>query len=382
VAGVTAVLGTAALIVLLVGPLGAPPDEAPVDRSPAAGGARPDVDPAARTLLERAAGAGHATSYEGTQFVSAWTSGGTTSQVLTVEHTPERGTTWRPVGGAASAPVHLAARSAEPSILGAGAAALLARHYSLARSGSGTVAGRGAEVVTARRPGVRGAGSLAGRFWLDEETGLVLRREVFDRSGRLIRASAYVDLTVASTGDAGSAAPGGSSAGGAGQAWRTRLDDGALSKMRRHGWHCPEALPGPLPLVDARQGGAGKGSDAGGSGGPTDPDDVIVHLSYADGLASISVFQQRGGLDGARLDGYQQRRSGERTYWVRDGVPYRVVWASGDTVYTVVADAPERTVRRAVRALHDDAAARGGDGAMDRLGRGLDRVGSWFNPFG
>jgi sigma-E factor negative regulatory protein RseB len=92
------------------------------------------------------------------------------------------------------------------------------------------------------------------------------------------------------------------------------------------------------------------------------------------------VFQQRGALDRDRLDGYHADRVGGRAVWVQPGSPSRLVWASGDLVYTVVADAPERTVDRAVRVLQEQAHARGGD-PMDRLGRGLDRMVSWFNPF-
>ena len=59
-------------------------------------------------------------------------------------------------------------------------------------------------------------------------------------------------------------------------------------------------------------------------------------------------------------------------------VPRRVVWSAGGTVYTVVADAPERTVDAVVAALPHGAAD---DDPLGRLGRGLDRVASWFNPF-
>ena len=57
-----------------------------------------------------------------------------------------------------------------------------------------------------------------------------------------------------------------------------------------------------------------------------------------------------------------------------------MVWTSGQTVYTVVADAPERTVDQVVAALPHQPAADGD--TLGRLGRGLDRVASWFNPFG
>lgn len=304
----------------------------------------PVVEADARRLLERAAGAPATASYTGTQFVSAWTSEGTTSQVLEVSHTAEQ--------------------PADPSLLDGNAVALMSRHYSLTVRGSARVAGRDVDVVEARRPadaGIEGdvnEDPVVARFWLDRATGLALRREVYDRAGRRIRASAFVDITVReSTG-------GGRSRTGSAP-WPSTLDVTALRRLRTSGWDCPSALPGPLPLVDARRGGAGG---------------RIVHLSYADGIASISLFQQRGRLDREQLRGYRRETLEGRDVWVRAELPRRIVWSSGGMVYTVVADAPERTVDRAVDVLHEGA-DEGAEGPMDRLGRGLDRVGSWFNPF-
>jgi sigma-E factor negative regulatory protein RseB len=312
-------------------------------------------------LLERAAAAPATTAYSGTQFVAAWTSDGTTSQVLDVTHSPSGGTTWRAAGSRpGGASVHAAADAADPSLLGVGAVALLARHYSLAGVPASRVAGRETDVVEARRPGPGEA--VVARFWLDRDSGLVLRREVYDSRGRVIRASAFVDVTV--TPEREAAGPGGVD-GASGRAWAKEMDDTQVRRMRSRGWDCPDELPGPLPLVDARRGGE-QGD--------------IVHLSYADGIASISVFLQHGDLDHDSLRGYRYEKVAGRPVWVRAEVPRRVVWSSDGTVYTVVADAPERTVERAVHLLHEVESPRGGD-PLDRLGRGLDRVASWFNPF-
>ena len=78
--------------------------------------------------------------------------------------------------------------------------------------------------------------------------------------------------------------------------------------------------------------------------------------------------------------GYQRETVQGHDVWVRPEPPRRVVWSSGGMVYTVVADAPEQTVDRAVEVLHARADG-GARSTMERLGRGLDRVGSWFNPF-
>ena len=93
----------------------------------------------------------------------------------------------------------------------------------------------------------------------------------------------------------------------------------------------------------------------------------------------IGLFEQRGALSTKHLDGYRATTVRGKHVWVRDEVPQRVVWASDGTVYTLVADATPRTVEDVVAGLPHSGDA---GGAMGRLGRGLDRVASWFNPFG
>lgn len=354
-AGAVLVLGPLAVLALLVAlPDPAPP--APSDASARQPGSGPLVDPDLRRLLRRAASAADHTSYRGVQFRSAWTSGGTVSEVVEVDHLAGRGTTTRRVGAGENAGSGVTiAGAGPPSVVPGGAVEVLSAHYLLTRAGSGTVAGREADVVVAHRPAGGAGAAPAARFWLDRETGLVLRREVYDPQGRTTRASAFVDLTLgqARVDVASAAAP-----------WAERLGPAALDDLRAEGWHCPATLPGPLQLVDARRGGA---------------DGAILHLSYSDGIASVSVFVQRGRLDEAAMAGHRRSGRDGHEVWVRGDVPRRVTWASGSEVYTVVADAPERTVDRVVAALPHRPAE---GNTLGRLDRGLDRVASWFNPFG
>jgi sigma-E factor negative regulatory protein RseB len=358
VAGAVLVLGPLALLVLLVAPgRSAPPESA----DPVAGpgwGARPVVEAQARRLLDRAAAAPALTSYSGVQFVSAWTSSWTTSEVVEVDHEPGRGTTVSS-DASPSSPARSMTLTATgtPSIAGGGAVGVLAAHYSLSVVGAGEVAGRPVDVVAARRPGTAADGQESARFWLDRESGLVLRREVYDRRGRITRANAFVQVTVGT---------GAVASGPGSRAWAGTIDTAALAGMRGRGWDCPDVLPGPLALVDARR----RDGAAGG----------IVHLSYSDGIATVSVFEQRGQLDEGGLPGHRRYLVAGHEVWVSGEVPRRVVWTSGRTVYTVVADAPERTVDQVVAALPHRPAADGD--TLGRLGRGLDRVASWFNPFG
>ena len=321
-------------------------------------------DARAMMLLDRASAAPSRVSYRGVQFVSAWTKKGSTGLIVDVVHRPGYGTTvstpataWTPAGR-----THLGADSAEPSLLGgASTLTLLGSHFSLSVEGSGSVAGRAVEVVAVTSPG---ATWPSARFWLDSESGLVLRREVYDESGRMTRASAFVEISVDETADYSDAAASAQDTGRP-KAWADTIDPTALQRMRDRGWKCPDKLPPSLQLIDARRGGGHY--------------DGIVHLSYSDGLASVSVFEQRGRLRASDLKDYRATTVAGREVYLRDGVPQRLVWASHGTVYTVVADASARTVGDVVRALPrptDDT------GAMHRLGRGLDRVASWFNPFG
>jgi hypothetical protein len=363
-------VGSLALFVLLVGPPGEPTrDDA--DR-PDRSRPRPDVDPAARAMLRAAAAAPTSWAYEGTQYAATREAGeaGAATRVATLEvaHDPRAGTTWWDPDDGDRAHTAVAA---QPSLLGTGAVGLLVRHYSVRTDGSEDVAGRPTTVVAAYRPGTP-ATDVVARFWLDEESGVVLRREVYAPSGRATRQSVFLDIDLWEAGESG----GDGDSGGAasmpspaatddGRPWPTAMDAAAVARMSSYGWDCPRHLPGPLQLVDARRGGK---------------DSAIVHLSYADGIASISVFQQRGRLDPASVAGYRRTEVAGEQVWVRDSVPRRIVWSSEGRVYTLLADAPQRTVDRAVVLLHERA-DQGEGGPMDRLGRGLDRVASWFNPF-
>lgn len=358
-----AVLAPLALLGLLL-----LPGTAPVTGEVGALRARGQVsDPQALWLLDRASRAADQVSYRGTQFVSAWTRRGSTSLVAQVSHLAGRGTTVRSPA-TASRPAdstYVPAAAVEPSLLGgASALTLLGRHYRLTLAPPGTVAGRRADVVVVRR---LGSARPAARFWLDHGTGLVLRREVYDENGRVTRASAFVDVAVGSPRDANRSVRAGRSAAAteAPRAWTETVDRPALDRMRGRGWTCPDSLGGKLQLVDARRGGG----DYRG----------IVHLSYSDGLASVSVFEQRGRLRADDLEGYRATTVRGRRVHVLDGVPQRLVWASGGTVYMVVADASPRTEGDVLEALPG---AGGAPAGWQRLGRGLDRVASWFNPFG
>lgn len=309
--------------------------------------AAPPVRPAqgeatALVLLRDAAGAARTRSWAGTQYVGTWRGALQTSAVLDVTHEPGRG-------------VRLTGADGEPPVAAAGTpeldermVGLLARHYELAVSGSGRCAGRGTHVVEARRPGVAGRGRVAGRFWVDRDSGLVLRREVYDAAGRRLRSSAFVDVQVDRP-----------------VAVLQPTPVAAVGSLPRHdGWEPPRTLGG-MDLFDRRV-----REHAGAR---------VLQLAYSDGLSTLSVFAQPGTLGHEPGHGFRAERFEDARVWVARSSPERAVWTGDEHVFTLVSDADPAAVRAAVSALpHDEASRRG---LFARLGRGLSRLGSWLNPF-
>lgn len=315
-------------------------------------------DPRALALLAAAQAAPATVGYVGVQYVSAWGPGGAASQVIDVTHVPKVGTVVA-VRGTATTPAgeSFAQASGEasattPGAVTEGPVALLAGNYELVVAGTESVAGRRCMLVEARRAD----GGLSARFWLDEATGLMLRREVFDHDGRVIKASAFVDITLGAARLDQHLPPAMPSI------WADRP---AAEVLREGGWLAPERVRPGLALYDVRT------QDT-----PTGP---IVHLSYSDGLSTVSVFQQHGHLDASGLAGYREADVGGATIYVYDGIPYRATWSSGGVVYTVFADAPEEVALAVIEDLPKESSD---DGVIARVGRGIGRVASWFNPFG
>lgn len=312
----------------------------------------------ARAMLARLNRTAQHTAYEGLRFVSAWTPTGGTSALIKIEHLPRRGTIVHRMGRQTRQQGMMYEQSG-----GSGAAdlsgatmRLLVEHYQLTIAGSESTAGRPAYVVEARR----GDGSLAARFWLDHETGLILRREIHDRQERIIRTSAFIQLHVG-----GSPAAGRSPPATTARPWQDRLERRELAALRERGWTIPPTLPGELRLVDARRAAEER---------------PVLHLSYSDGLFMVSLFVQRGRLATDRLGEWRKTTlEGGCVVYRRHTLPRRAVWYGGGQVYTLVADAPPGKVRHVVAALpHSGARA----GFWGRMLRGFTQLGTWLNPFG
>jgi negative regulator of sigma E activity len=285
----------------------------------------------------------------------SWSPDGSASALVDVVRRAGEGTLLRPAptpqspeGNAVYKPD---AEDVERSVL-----ALLTRNYEAEVEGRDSVAGRPVDVVVVRRSG----SSPLARLWLDTATRLVLRREDYDSDGRTLRASAFVRIELAQ--------PGPSEIRGAdpvpGPAGRL-LSEADLATMRGDGWQAPVTLPHGLELLVARFSGEG--------------DEQVLHLTYSDGVSSVSLFEQRGLLDRDSLDGWRQTEVGDAKVYEKQTYPRRMVWSGEGTVFTLVAECQQPTLEGVVAAFpHGEP----GRGVLNRLGRGLSRVGSWFNPFG
>lgn len=309
----------------------------------------------ALSQLERVATAESSVSYTGQQTLSSWSAAGDSVMQVTVQHVAGEGSWIQQVktGGDSGTPIYQADRPAE---LNARVLALLATNYSLSVSGAVECAGRTARQIKIR---YRDTGRLAGTFWVDQDTGLLLRRELYDRSGGLVRSTAFLDVTVGVASPKPAPTP-------SGHPTRERvLDDAQLRALRTEGWTVPDKLgdgSDSLVLYDARE---------------EDGDDgTVLHLSYSDGLFSASLFAQRGRLE--PMDGWEERRIADAQVYQKPGLSQWAVWDGGDTVYTLIADGPDTLVTDAVSAVpHVDRA----HGVTGRVRRGVDRVFSWLDPF-
>jgi sigma-E factor negative regulatory protein RseB len=141
-----------------------------------------------------------------------------------------------------------------------------------------------------------------------------------------------------------------------------------LDGFRRNGWRAPDELGEDYALVDARVAVRGAGA----------PDPTVLQLTYTDGIAVVSLFEQRGDLDPEPVAAWDRRRRGGGTVYVDAGTPQRMVWAASGSVYTLVSDDPD-VVDDALAALPEPPPP---PGVLHRVERGLRRLGSWVNPFG
>ena len=305
-------------------------------------------DKLALRALKRVVRATRQFSFAGTRKVEAFDRDATVSQTLEVAHVPDQGTaiedkdtsetTFLPDDERAELRLEALVASYDVSVLA-----------------PSRVLGRPATVL-----GVGREGELVAKVWIDDGSGLMLKRELFE-DGALVRSSEYVSLEVTRGDDMflnhlePELVP----------AQSNPLDTDDAPRFSDAGWGCPTSLGHGFQLTGLVQVDAGE---------------EVMHAEYTDGLSSVSVFSERGSLDPSKLAGFSLDQSQSEPVYVRTAMPAMVVWESDSTVYAVVSDAPLDTVTSVVAGLPHDGQAEPSIGG--RVGTGLDRMAGFLTPLG
>jgi sigma-E factor negative regulatory protein RseB len=181
------------------------------------------------------------------------------------------------------------------------------------------VAGRAADMVE-----FRDDGRVRVRLYIDEHTGLLLRREQFDEAGQEERTVAFREISFDGSGPAPDVPPEASAV----------LARQAPS-FRPVGSSAPQVLgDGYLRLGVYRRG-------------------PVLHVHYSDGLFELSVFEQAGRLDDDELPSAGRTLAlgeHEATLYSWPG-GHLLVWQAGPVVRTAVSDAPAGQMLEAARQL-------------------------------
>jgi sigma-E factor negative regulatory protein RseB len=146
------------------------------------------------------------------------------------------------------------------------------------------------------------------------------------------------------------------------RAWSSQPSRKDLSALRKQGWPVPSRLAGDMALVGV--------SRAEPTSGP------VLDASYSDGLSVVSVFMQHGQLPKS-LAGWTKAEVHGVPVYSSEPDERSLTWSADGVVYTLISDAPQATVDQIVTQLPHSRV----DGVWQRVGRGLKRMGSWFDPF-
>lgn len=201
-------------------------------------------------------------------------------------------------------------------------------------------------------------GVLRERLFVDEATGVIVRRETYGTDGEPVRLVAFTRLTI---GSAALREPGQATTESRGP--QRVLEPAELRGLEKVGWIAPQELPGGFELL---------------TGTAVPENDGSLHLRYTDGLYGVSVYEQMGAIDASALEGARATEIAGMHVWRWPGAePERMVWSGEGRTFTAVSDAPTEIVAAAISVLPSDDPPSG----WSRLGRGLQRVGSWLWPF-
>jgi hypothetical protein len=195
-------------------------------------------------------------------------------------------------------------------------------HWKLTTRPGPEIAGRSTtEIVATRRDG-EGAGKVAQRIAVDDDTGLLLRRQVLGLDGTVEHSMTFTEL------DLGAAATQVTAPAG------LRTEESSKITTMPDGYKAPDALHGAALVTRTKQ------SDG-------------VMLWYSDGLFTTTVSEQRGDLDWDALPpgGTTSQVMGSTVRRWSEPSGTVLVWEHDGVVYTCVSDAPSDIVEGAVASL-------------------------------
>lgn len=326
-------------------------------------------------LLGESAAASLAASYQGVELLAQWGVAGPDTIVSDVWHsggvTVTQTSDAAMLGGTQPYVSYDADNRSPEGVFGVTKTlvSLLGQHYVAVYQGTGSAIGRPALIVELHRAD----GSLAARFWLDRQTMVPLRREVFNTSAQLISEEAFVQVQfgtltkppappapAAASAASAKASAGATAATPSGPSWSAVTAPAQLlAGLNKQGWRLPVSLPGGLPLYSAARSTTAAGQ--------------VLDLGYSDGLSVVSLFVQRGTL-AQRPAGWQQVSLPGHQVYVAG---HSIIWAGGGFVYTMLADAPPLVVSQVVASLPRNTAP----GFFDRIMRGFRRLAAVADPF-
>ena len=114
------------------------------------------------------------------------------------------------------------------------------------------------------------------------------------------------------------------------------LQAAVLGWLRSHGWAEPSELPAGFTVTAIRLREAG---------------DSVLELDLARGTERIVLLEQVGLLDPSGFSDVVPQRIRDRDVYVVATTPWHLVWASGNTVVTVIAEAPADVIESLVAAF-------------------------------
>jgi hypothetical protein len=312
----------------------------------------PDESPAV-AQLRRAVAAPEHTASQGFRFVRAYQGTTVDSYLVHVEHVPDQGTAFAVVETGGSSRVFVpSSDGAEDGLEGKPVRPLLSAYDLSVAADADDLDGRRAVVIDACKHG-----ELMARFWVDEQSGLLLRKSMYV-GGALVRSSGFSSLEMM---PAASFIPRAPLMAAPPSTTLSRTQAPALSD---EGWICPDRLARDFDLSLL---------------GEVDTAGDVMHVEYTDGLSTLSVFEEHGQLDSSTLAGFSRHLVDDEPVYVREGLPLVAVWQSGSTVFTLVTDAPDQRVDQLLGALpHLPPPA--GSGVSGRIGTGFDKLASAVSP--